>query len=540
MRRHVVAHVLRGPKYASLPAGVVAAQPRRLQSFDVQLDLSPRPPSMRICLLTDQDLDADPFPEDDWPCDPRPYLPDAEWTLLELWKEEAVQQVIDACRQGFDVFFNLCDGAWDEGRVGIEVVQALEWMDVPFTGATSDFYEPSREAMKRVCRAWGVPTPAYLFVRDEEDVRRAAEMLRFPLFVKHPSSYASNGLTRDSRVETPEDLASQANAMIAQFGEALVEEFIEGTECTVLVAENPDDPTRPIAYQPIQYRFPPGESFKHYELKWVNYAGLEASPVEDALLDARLREAASRFFRGLRGSGFGRCDIRVGRDGTPFMLEINPNCGIYYPESDSGSADLCLRNDPAGHVGFTRRLVEAALSRHRRARESWVVRPRQQGDHGVFARRAIREGERILTFEGAAHHLVTLSHVEACWGEPQRTWFDRYAWPLTDEVWVAWSEDPEAWRPVNHSCDPSAWIVGLDLAARRDIGAGEEITLDYATFYNERMPDFECACGTAQCRGTIRGTDHLEDFVERYAGHVSDYVRRRRAAAGAEGADLHA
>lgn len=491
---------------------------------------------MRICLLTDQDPDADPFPEDDWPCDPRPFLPDAEWTVLELWKEEAVQQVIDASRNGFDVFFNLCDGAWDEGRVGIEVVEALEWLDVPFTGAASTFFEPSREAMKRVCRAWGVSTPAYLFVRDEHDMRRAADMLRFPLFVKHPSSYASNGLTRASRVETLEELRTQAGEMIAQFGEALVEEFIEGTECTVLVSENPDDPTSPIAYQPIQYRFPEGESFKHYELKWVDYGGLEAFPVEDPLLDAALREAASRFFRGMRGTGFGRCDVRVDREGTPFMLEINPNCGIYYPETDPGSADLCLRFDPAGHEGFTRRLVEAALRRHARGRKSWVVRPRPGGDHGVFARRAIREGERILAFEGTAHHLVTLSHVQARWGEPHRTWFDRYAWPLTDEVWVTWSDEPEEWWPVNHSCDPNAWLEGLDVVARRDIAAGEEVTLEYATFYNERMPDFRCACGADACRGTIQGTDHLEAFLDRYEGHVSDYVRRRRAAA--EEADL--
>ena len=31
---------------------------------------------MRICLLTTQDLDAVPFAADDWPCDPRPFLPD--------------------------------------------------------------------------------------------------------------------------------------------------------------------------------------------------------------------------------------------------------------------------------------------------------------------------------------------------------------------------------------------------------------------------------------------------------------------------------
>ena len=54
-------------------------------------------------------------------------------------------------------------------------------------------------------------------------------------------------------------------------------------------------------------------------------------------------------------------------DGVPFMLEINPNCGVYYPPADAGSADLCLLHDPEGHAGFTRRLIHAALRRHERA-----------------------------------------------------------------------------------------------------------------------------------------------------------------------------
>jgi len=56
----------------------------------------------------------------------------------------------------------------------------------------------------------------------------------------------------------------------------------------------------------------------------VNYQGLEAFPVRDADLDRRLRDMAARFFVGMRGAGFGRCDLRVDRDGRPFMLEINP------------------------------------------------------------------------------------------------------------------------------------------------------------------------------------------------------------------------
>lgn len=485
---------------------------------------------MRICLLTDQDLDAKPFPKGDWPCDPRPFLPDAEWTYVELRKEKAVQQVIAASREGYDLFFNLCDGAWDEGRVGIEVVQTLEWLDVPYTGATPEYFEPSREAMKRVCRAWGIDTPAYVIARDSADVERAARTLRFPLFVKHPSSYASNGLTEHSKVTTVEALRERAGQMQRRYGGALIEEFVEGIECTVLVAENPDDPGRPITYQPMQYRFPPGESFKHYDLKWINYGGLECHPVEDAALDARLREVSARFFMGMRGASFGRCDVRVDAGGTPYVLEINPNCGVYYPPTDPGSADLILAADPAGHAGFTRTLVAAALARHRRKRRSWQVLPRAQGDYGVFATRPIRAGERIMVFEEAPHHLVTLGHVEATWQEPQRSWFDRYAWPLTDHVWVTWSPDPEHWRPVNHACEPSAWLEGLDVVARRDIGAGEEVTLEYATFYDDRMPAFDCACGAPACRGVIRGDDYRKDLLAAYGEHVSDHILRKRGA----------
>jgi D-alanine-D-alanine ligase-like ATP-grasp enzyme len=319
---------------------------------------------VRICLLTNQDLDADPFPADDWPCDPRPYLPEAEWDVATLTKENSVEEVTSRIRRGYDLFFNLCDGAADQNLPGIEVVRTLEEHGVPFTGATSDFYEPSRETMKAACREEGIDTPAYVVARGEADVERAAESLRFPLFVKHPSSYSSVALSRLSRVLTPAGLRRQARKIMSRFGAALIEEFVDGTECTVLVSENPDDPGTPTTYSPIQYRFPPGENFKHERVKWVDYDRMSSFPVEDPVLDARLRDVSARFFRALGGASFGRCDLRVDRSGTPFMLEINPNCGVYYPPTDPGSADLILALDPAGHEGFTRRIVRAAFQRH--------------------------------------------------------------------------------------------------------------------------------------------------------------------------------
>jgi D-alanine-D-alanine ligase len=330
------------------------------------------PNPMHICLLTTQDLDADPFPEDDWPCDPRPFMPEATWTVATLTgKVNAVTQVEALIDSGqYDLFFNLCDGAADQDLPGIEVIQKLEERQVPYAGACSACYEPTRMEMKEACAKIGIATPNYVVAKTPEDVERAAETLNFPLFVKHHSSYASVDLSRRSRVQSPEGLRIQAKKIMSRHGAALIEEYIDGIECTVLVAENPEDPNRPKTYTPAQYQFPKGESFKHSDLKWVDYEGLSSFPVQDQELADRLRDECARFFVELGAASFGRCDIRVDRSGTPYMLEINPNCGVYYPPKDYGSADICLSLDPEGHEGFTRQLVAAALGRHRRLTES--------------------------------------------------------------------------------------------------------------------------------------------------------------------------
>mgnify|MGYP001248155185 FL=1 len=327
---------------------------------------------MHICLLTTQNLDADPFPEDDWPCDPRPFMPEATWTVATLTgKVNSVNQVEALIESGkYDLFFNLCDGAADQDIPGIEIIQKLEERQVPYAGACSACYEPTRIEMKEACAKIGVATPNYVVAKTAEDVERAAEALKFPLFVKHHSSYASVDLSRRSRVLSPEGLRIQTKKIISRHGAALVEEYIDGIECTVLVAENPDDPNRPKTYTPAQYQFPKGESFKHSDLKWVDYEGLSSFPVQDQALADRLRDECARFFVELGAASFGRCDIRVDSSGTPYMLEINPNCGVYYPPKDYGSADICLSLDPEGHEGFTRQLVAAAFGRHRRLTES--------------------------------------------------------------------------------------------------------------------------------------------------------------------------
>lgn len=491
---------------------------------------------MKICILSDAyEGSESPLKEVDTVTDPSPYLPEHECELVNLTRATAVRDVIHLARQGYDLFFNLCDGAWDEDRPGIEVAQALERLGVAYVGPAPEFYEPSREAMKRVCHAWDVATPPGVAIEGPGDVERALDTLRFPMIVKHPSSYSSIGMTRDSRVETPEALRREIDRFLGMFAGALVEEFIEGREVSVLVAENPDDPSRPVTWPPVEIVFPPGETFKHFEVKWVDFEQMDCVPVADPALAAQLQEDAAKLFLDLRGTGWGRCDVRVDAGGTPWMLEINPSAAVFYPPTDPSTADTILRQAPGGHRAFAELLVRAALARRDRKRRSFVVRGDREGNYATYAARPIAAGEPIQELEGRPQSLVTRRHVEESWSERERAWFERFAWPLSDEVWGIWSPDPEEWTPIDHACDPSAWLSGLDVVARRDLAPGDEITLDYATFCTEPMRPFECTCGALECRGTIRGSDHLEPFVERYGEHVSSHVRRKREEAGVAG-----
>jgi uncharacterized protein len=69
---------------------------------------------------------------------------------------------------------------------------------------------------------------------------------------------------------------------------------------------------------------------------------------------------------------------------------------------------------------------------------------------------------------------------------------------------------------VNHSCDPNCLIDWQRRAvvARREILAGQEITIDYNTAeldLTALLKDhaFECRCGSANCVGHVRGFRHL-------------------------------
>jgi D-alanine-D-alanine ligase len=308
---------------------------------------------MRVCVLSDDTIAE---------FNPGIFLEKHQWEMVTM-RSPVMDTLRDLeSRRQFEVYFNLCEG-WEDGAyTGIEVIRALEELNLPFTGADSRFFDPSREEMQAIAHENGITFARGHRARGKDDLESLVKELHYPLIVKHPQSFASTAMTRESRVANFEDLQMQVDRISSEFGSARVEEFIEGREFTVLVVDNPDDLTSPFVYPPGELTFPVGENFLHSDVKWNEYVYI--NPLSDPWLAARLQDISRTLFVAMNGRGYGRCDIRMGLDGALNMLEINPNSGILFRPEELGPTDILMDFDPDGHDGFLDRIFRSALLRH--------------------------------------------------------------------------------------------------------------------------------------------------------------------------------
>lgn len=229
-----------------------------------------------------------------------------------------------------DLVFNTAEGQL--GRCREAFYPALfEQLGLAFTG--SDAYTCAltldKQLTKLVLAQHGVPTPRWAFVARGAALRAAA--WRFPVIVKPNFEGSSLGISADSIVEGPEELAARVDQRLAEFPSGvLVEEFVVGDDVAtpLLAAASPatggvltsvaychvDDVIRARKYPIYDYSMKQGG---HLEPSLVAPAPLaEATAAEIARL-------ARTSFRVLGVRDLGRIDWRIDREGRPWLLEVN-------------------------------------------------------------------------------------------------------------------------------------------------------------------------------------------------------------------------
>ena len=462
---------------------------------------------MKICVLQpDYSASSVDYRNYDPTRDLSALLPGHTVDHVALNKLTTYRQLKQLSRQGYDIFVNLCEGYLEWDVPSIDVIESLERLGLPYTGPTATLYDPPKSLMKYVAYTAGVTTPPHVLVTDARSVDITAAGLRYPLFVKPAHAGDSLGIDEHSLVHDASALSVQVDATRREYGDVLVEEYIDGREFTVLVVAGADDGECATALAPIEFVFPVGTAFKTYAFKTSELHPEANIPVRDAALTARLTDAALRVFRGFSGVGYARMDFRLDARGKLFFLEVNFTCSVFYRNGYEGSADYILKHDGMGQDGFAARIIAEGMGRHRRARKPYAMRGNSISGYGIFATSRLGEGDVVFRGEGRAHRIVTARHVQTTWSADDQLMFRRYGYPLSDELFALWDDDPNAWAPQNHSCAPNTAFVGLDVVARRVITSGEELTLDYAEFMNEDSEPFACCCGASSCRGRVSGT----------------------------------
>ena len=137
------------------------------------------------------------------------------------------------------------------------------------------------------------------------------------------------------------------------------------------------------------------------------------------------------------------------------------------------------------------------------------VRASSLHGRGVFARRRIRKGTRIIEYLGDR-----VSHPEADLRYDSKTSEDAHTFLFIVDrgIVIDGGSNGNDARFINHGCDPNCESTIEDrrvfIEAVRTIESGEELTYDYQIGRDKTDPPnvdqiFACHCGAASCRGSM-------------------------------------
>lgn len=253
--------------------------------------------------------------------------------------------------EGFQRVFVILHGRGGEDGT---VQGQLELLGIPYTGSgvMASALGMDKWRSKLVWQGAGLPVPDYELLQADSDWAAVEARLGLPLFVKPANEGSSVGI---SKVKQAGELA-RAYAEAARHDPlVLAERFLGGGEYTVaILGDGADMRALPVI------RIVPATEFYDYEAKYfrddTRYLCPCGLPAEQ---EARMQTLALQAFRILGCRGWGRVDMLLDTDGTPYLLEINTAPGMtdhsLVPMAARAAGlefpELCLKVLEMAHVG---------------------------------------------------------------------------------------------------------------------------------------------------------------------------------------------
>lgn len=217
------------------------------------------------------------------------------------------------------VAYNALHGKYGEDGC---IQGTLELLGIEYTGCGvfSSATCINKEYTKTVLRKFNLPLIKSVFVKQGEDVKTAAEGLKYPLMLKPVCEGSSIGMYKVNKPEELEELYKKSSQCKQDI---LIEEYIVGTCATVGVL---DSNGKTFATEILELR--PKNEWYDYEAKYTKGMTEFILPAElSDEMTKSVKEKAIQAHKACECAGVSRVDFLIS-DGIPYILEINTSPGM--------------------------------------------------------------------------------------------------------------------------------------------------------------------------------------------------------------------
>ncbi len=234
-----------------------------------------------------------------------------------------------------ELVFNLCEALNGVASGETLAAQTLEDMDMKYTGSGPSTLKVALDKgeTKELLLSKGIPSPPFKVLQEGDGFEIG---LGFPVIVKPLNEDGSIGISRESVVNDEVTLERRIKYIHNLYNQpAIIESYIDGREFNVGILGNPgDEVVLPLAE--MDFSDFPDEIVQicTYKAKWfkdcAEYKG--SVPICPAIIlpevEEKIKKVALDAYRTLGVRGYGRIDIRLGADGLPYVIDVNPNPSI--------------------------------------------------------------------------------------------------------------------------------------------------------------------------------------------------------------------
>lgn len=230
-----------------------------------------------------------------------------------------------------DAVINLCEGAFGDSHLEMNVPSILELLRIPYTGSPplSLGLCQNKGLTKDILTANDVITPQYRVLKDVTCWR---DDLDYPLFVKPLMEDASLGISKESFVKDEKTLKKRVRYINHTYNQpALVEKYVYGRELNVAILGYRSPHILPISE--IMFGFNNEPKIVDYPAKWFteSYEYKMTEPICPTILEStvknKIENVALKSFEALHCRDYARVDVRLEGE-TPYVIEVNPNPDI--------------------------------------------------------------------------------------------------------------------------------------------------------------------------------------------------------------------